>query len=137
MLACFLFSDFALNEERLSDMRKGQIVVEFRRSPDFSDFDSAVIRGRTINEVRFLAVFKVVGDVLEKSGMIVFHGEVVMSVSFFDEISGKLFLGQEGICRDCFSFNSDGIEHWGGGLDFVGAFDLLFRYGDGAYFFWV
>ena len=60
-----------------------------------------------------------------------------MGVSFFDEVSGKLFLGQEGIGSDSFSFNIDGVEHWGCGLDFVGALDLLFGYGDGAYFFWV
>lgn len=85
-----------------------------------------MIRGRAVNEVRFLAVFKIEGDVLENSGMIVFHCEVVMSVSFFDEVSGKVFLGQEGIGGDSFSFDIDGIEHWGSGLDFVGAFDLLF-----------
>jgi hypothetical protein len=96
-----------------------------------------VIGRRAINKIGFLAVFEVEGNILEKTGLIVLYCEVVMGMFLFDEVSGKIPLGQEGIGCDYFPFNIDGIEHWGGSLDFVCTFDLLFGYGDGSYFFWV
>ena len=96
-----------------------------------------MIGRRAINKIGFLAVFEVEGNILEKTGLIVLYCEVVMGMFLFDEVSGKIPLGQEGIGCDCFSFDIDGVEHWGCGLDFVGALDLLFGYGNGAYFFWV
>lgn len=137
VFACFLVSDFSLNTEYLSDMRKCKIVIQFWSSPDFSDFDSAVISRRAINKVGFLAVIEPEGNVLEKTGLIVFNCEVVMGMFFFDEVIRKRLLGQKGVACDYFSFNINVIKQWGGGLDFVCAFDLLFGYGDGSYFFWV
>ncbi len=60
-----------------------------------------------------------------------------MGVFVFNKIPGNIPLGQKGVGRDYFPFNSDGLEQWGGGFNFVGAFYLLFGYGDGSYFFWV
>jgi len=41
----FLISELSLNDECLSDMGKGEIVVELGCGPDFSDLDPAVVRG--------------------------------------------------------------------------------------------
>jgi hypothetical protein len=96
-----------------------------------------VIGWRAIHEIRFLAVIEPEGDVLEKTGLIVFNGEVVMGMPIFDKVSGKLPLGQQGIACDYFSFNVNFIKQGGGGFNFIGTFNLLFGYGDGSYFFWV
>jgi hypothetical protein len=74
---------------------------------------------------------------LEKTGLVVFDGEVVMSVTVLDQIVGDRALGQQGIGGNFFSLNSDGIKKRDGGFDFVGAFNLLVGDGQGSYFFWV
>ena len=60
-----------------------------------------------------------------------------MRVALLDQIIGDLMLGQEGIGGNIFALNIDGIQKRDGGLDFVGAFNLLVGYRQGPYFFWV
>jgi hypothetical protein len=74
---------------------------------------------------------------LKNPGLVSFHGEVVRSVSLFDQVGGDIFLSQQGIGGNGFPFNIDGIEQWDGGLDFVGALDLFIVYFQSTYFFWV
>jgi hypothetical protein len=74
---------------------------------------------------------------LKKTGLVVFDGEVVMSFTLADQIVGDLALGQQGIGGNLFALDIDGIQQRDGGLDFVGALNLLVRYGQGTYFFWV
>ena len=69
--------------------------------------------------------------------LVAFHGEVVGSVSLFDQIGGNSSLGQQGIGGNGFPFNIDGIEQGDGGLDFVGALDLFIVSFQRTYFFWV
>lgn len=64
VFACFLLRYFSLDAEYLSDMRKLEIVVQFGSRPDFPDFDSAVFGRRASNEIGFLAVFEVKGDIV-------------------------------------------------------------------------
>ena len=66
---------------------------------------------------------------MKKTGLVVFDGEVVMSVTFPDQIIGDLALGQEGIGGNIFALNIDGIQQRDGGFDFVGALNLLVGYG--------
>jgi hypothetical protein len=40
--------------------------------------------------VRFLAVLKVKGDVLEELGLVPFDGEMIMGLSVFNQIAGEL-----------------------------------------------
>jgi hypothetical protein len=133
----FFIGGFPLDEKSLSDVRKVQIVVEFGCDPDFADFDPAVVRGIAMEKIGLLSVFKVQRDVLKKTGLIVFDGEVIMSVTVLDQIVGDRALGQEGIGGNFFSLNSDGIKEGDGSFDFVGAFHLLVRHRQGTYFFWV
>jgi hypothetical protein len=74
---------------------------------------------------------------LKKTGLVVFDGEVVMSFTLANQIVGDLALGQQGIGGNLFALDIDGIQQRDGGLDFVGALNLLVRYGQGTYFFWV
>ena len=74
---------------------------------------------------------------MKKTGLVVFDGEVVMSFTLADQIVGDLALGQQGIGGNLFALDIDGIQQRDGGLDFVGALNLLVRYGQGTYFFWV
>jgi hypothetical protein len=60
-----------------------------------------------------------------------------MSFTLAEQILGDLALGQQGIGGNLFALDIDGIQQRDGGLDFVGALNLLVRYGQGTYFFWV
>jgi hypothetical protein len=55
----FFICELALDDKSLCDVRKVQIVVEFGCGPDFTDFDSAVIRRVAEDKVRLLGVLKV------------------------------------------------------------------------------
>jgi len=125
----FLFCNLSLDDECLPNVGKVEVVVEFCCGPDF--------RGIAIDEVRIFPVFKVQGDIFKNSGLVVFDGEVVIGVALFDQIVCNVFLGQEGIGGNGFSFDIDGIEQRDGGLGFVGALDGFICCLDGAYFFWV
>ena len=99
-----------MDEKSLLDMRKGQITVEFGCRPDFADFDPAVIRGCAVDKIGILPVFKIKRDILKKSGLIVFDGEMIMSIALIDQIIGYLVLGQQGIGGNVFTLNIDGLE---------------------------
>lgn len=81
-------------DKSLSDVRKVKIVIEFSCGPDFADFDSAVIRRVVKDKIGILPIFEIQCDVLKKSGLVVFDGEVVMSVTLPDQIVGDFTLGQ-------------------------------------------
>ena len=55
----FFICGLALDDKSLSDVRKVQIVVEFGGGPDFSDFDSAVIRRIAEDKIGIVAVLKI------------------------------------------------------------------------------
>jgi len=63
-----------------------------------------------MDKIRILPVFEVKGDVFKESGLVVFNGEVVMSVSLVDQVVGDFALGQKRIGGNFFVFNIDGIE---------------------------
>ena len=99
-----------MDDKRLSDVGKVEIGIEFGCGPDFADFDAAVVRRVAIDKIRFLPVFKVQGDVLKKTGLVVFDRKVVMSVTVSDQIVSDFALGQQGIGGDFFALNIDGIK---------------------------
>ena len=74
---------------------------------------------------------------MKKTGLIVFDGEVVVSFALANHIVSDFALGQQGIGGNIFALNINGIQQRNGGFDFVGALNLLVRYGQGTYFFWV
>ena len=134
----FLLRELSLHEKCLSDMGKIQIVIEFGGGPDFSDFDPAVIRGITSNEIRLPAILEIQFDIFKDAGLIAFDGEVVMSLALPAYIIGELSLGEQGICGDVFVFDIDGIQQRDSHPNFIGALEFLTAfYGQGADFFWV
>jgi len=133
----FFIGGLPLNNKSLSNVRKVQIIVEFGSSPDFTDFDPTVIRRIALEKIGLFAVLKVQRNVLKKTVLVSFDGEVIMGLTVPDQIVGDGALGQEGIGGNFFSLNSDGIKEGDGGFDFVGAFHLLVGDGQGTYFFWV
>jgi len=110
VLAVFFVGGFSLDDKRLSDVGKVQIGIEFGCGPDFADFDAAVIWRVAIDKIRFLPVFKVQGDVLKKTGLVVFDRKVVMRVTVPDQIVTDFALGQQGIGSNVFALNIDGIQ---------------------------
>ena len=75
---------------------------------------------------------------MKKSGLVVFDGEVVMSVTFPNRIVGDLALCQQCICGNFFALDIDGVKQGDGGLDFVGPFEFFTPFKrQGTYFFWV
>jgi len=110
VLAVFFVCGFSLDDKSLSDVGKVEMGVEFGCGPDFADFDAAVIRRVAIDKIRFLPVFKVQGDVLKESGLVVFDRKVVMRFTVPDQIVSDFALGQQGIGGNFFALNIDGIK---------------------------
>ncbi len=94
--------------------------------------------GGGFDEIRGVARLKVADDVLQQSGLVAFHGEVVVGLPVVDQIRGECALGQEGIGGDRFAVNLDGLEQRSGHGDLVGLLALVGAfYGQGPDFFWV
>jgi len=58
VLTGFFISRLALDDKSLCDMGKVQIVVEFGCGPNFTDFDTAVIRRVAKDKIGLLSVLK-------------------------------------------------------------------------------
>lgn len=137
LLSCFLFDDFALDEEDLGGMRKVQVVIEGATAPDASGLDSAVVGWRNGHEIRRLARLEEQGDIALERGLIAFDREVIVRLTLHD-IAGQFALGQQGIGGDVLSLNVDAIKKRHEHTDFIGLLGLVaVRYGQSADFFWV
>ena len=121
----FFVCGLPFDDKSLSNVRKIQVVVEFGCGPYFADFDSSVVRGRIINKVGFHPVFKVQLDVLKKTWLVCFDGEVIMRLALADQVVGNFALGQQGVAGNFFAFDIDGIQQGDGRLDLVGTLDLF------------
>lgn len=75
-------------------MREVQIIVKFSGDPDFPGLDPTVIRWVVSNIIGIPAAAKVQRNVLKNSGLIVFDGKMIMSVSLLDQVGCDLALGQ-------------------------------------------
>jgi len=133
----FLYG-MSFDDERLSNVRKIEVVIEFGCGPDLSGFDSPMVRRIKSNEIGLLTVLKVQLNVLKESELVSFDGEVIMGLTILYQIAGYLALGQQGISRDVLSLNVDSIKQRDGNLDFIGTFDFFsVFYRQGTDFFWV
>lgn len=92
MFTAFLVSGLPLDGKSLFNMRKVQVIVKLGGGPDFTDFDSPVITAGMIDKIGLLAVFKVQGDIVEKSSLVSFNGEVIIGLTF-NQVVGKFTLG--------------------------------------------
>jgi hypothetical protein len=138
VLAGLLVRRVSFDDERLGDVGKVDVVVEFGGDPDLADLDPAMIGGVTGDEIWLLPVLKIEHDVGKEPRVVAFDGEMIVRLAFVDEVVGELALGQKGIAADVLALDVEGIEQGGGHLDFVGAFDFIGTgYGQGTDFFWV
>jgi hypothetical protein len=115
----------SFDDERLGDVGKVDVVVEFGGDPNLSDLDPAMVGWINGDEVRLLPVLKIQPDVGKEPRLVAFDREMIMRLAFVDEVVGEFALGQQGIAADVLALDVDGIEQGGGHLDFVGAFDFL------------
>ena len=107
----------------------------FGCGPNFADFDPTMVRRVAIDKIWVPQIFKIQRDVLKKSWLVIFDGEVVIGFTLPYQIVGDLALGQQGIGGNIFALNVDGIKERDSGFDFVGTLNLLVGYGQGTYFF--
>ena len=136
--AAFFVYGLPVNHEGLSDVGKVEVVIQFGCGPNLSGVDSSMVERRMINEIRFLPLFEVQGDIFEKSGLVSLDREMVMSLTLRDQIAGELALGQQGIGGNILALNIDGIKQRDGHLNLVGTFDFfIVFYRHSAHFFWV
>ncbi len=59
VFTAFFICGLPLDEKSLSDVGKVKIAVEFGCGPDFTDFDTAVIRRVAMDKIGVLPVFKI------------------------------------------------------------------------------
>ena len=70
--------------------------------------------------------------------MVSFDGEVIMRLTFLNQVVGYVALGQQSISGNILVLNIDGIKQRDGHLDLIGTFDFFIAfYRQGADFFWV
>jgi hypothetical protein len=125
VLPAFFIGVLPLDDKGLSDVRKIQIAIELGGCPDFADFNPPVIRRIAKGKIGLLAIFEIQGDVLIKSWLVIFYGEMVVGLAFTNDILGDLALGQQSISCNVFAFNIDGIKQRDGSIDFVGTLKLF------------
>lgn len=93
MFAGFFVNGFSFDNKSLANMRKVQIIVEFGCSPYFTSFDSPVIRRGAIDKSGRLPILKIERNVIKKTRLVVFNGEMIMCFTLPDQIVGYFTLG--------------------------------------------
>jgi hypothetical protein len=138
-LAAFLVDGDALDPEGLSHMREVQVVIERGGNPDVARFDATMVGTIESAVIRFaIQVIKMETDRFEQLLLVAFDRKVIVGVALLDEVSGQFALGQQGVGRDGFAADVDGIKQGNGCLDLVGLFFLIAAgYRQGPHFFWV
>jgi hypothetical protein len=128
----------AFDYERLPDVRKVQVVVEFGGGPDFSGFNPTMIGRRVIDVVRFFSIQEKECDVFKERGLVCLNGEVIVCLTFPYQVIGEVALGKKGIRCDNFTLDIDLIKEGNGHLDLICSLGLFIILSwKGAYFFWV
>ena len=118
-------------------MGKVEVVVELEGGPDLSDFDSSMVRRRTLDKIRLLAILEPEGDIFQKAFLVSFDGEMIMGMTLCDQVLGDLSLSQQSIGSHILALNVNGVKQGDGHLDFVSAFGIfVVFYRQGTHFFW-
>jgi len=102
--------ELALDNKSLPNVRKIQIAIKLGCGPDFTGFNSAVIRRIAKDKIGIFAVFEVYRNVLKNAGLVIFNCKVVVSFTVQDQIVGDISLGQKGIGGNFFTLDIYGIK---------------------------
>ena len=138
VLTAFFVGALPFDDEGLCDVRKVQVGVEFGGGPNFANFDASMFTARIINKIWLLAVLEVQLDVLKKAWLVCFDGEVIMRLTFADQVVGQLALGQQGIGGHLFALDIDGLQQRDGHFDLIGTLEFFHTfYRQGGLFFGV
>src|SRR2546421_659650 len=139
-LAGLLVRAVPLDDERLPHIRKIEIRVQLFCRPDLARFDASVIGWGMLDKMGFAPIPELELQGFQKTGLVSFYGEKVMSFALFDQIRSEFTLGQQGVDGDVLALNTDRVQQRDHRLDLIRAFDFVLflpRYGQGANFFWV
>ena len=136
-LAALFVKNLPLDQEDLADMRKVEMGVQRRTTPDAPGFNSAVVGWRDIDEIRCLAILEQKRDIALERGLIAFDREVVMRLALH-HIGRQFALRQQGIGGDVLALNVESIQQRNEHPDFIGLLGFFAtRYGQSTDFFWV
>jgi hypothetical protein len=94
-------------------MREVQVGIELGSDPDFAGFNPVMISGSLIDKIRFLSVWEVELDVCKERWLVSFDGEVMVGVTFLNQVMGEVALSQEGVGCNSFALHIDGIKERG------------------------
>jgi hypothetical protein len=92
IFAGFLINTVTFDDKGLSDVRKVQVAIELGGGPDFSRFNTSMVRRIKKDVVWFLAILEEECDVLKDRGLVSLDGEVIVTVAVFDDVFGELAL---------------------------------------------
>ena len=79
--------------ERLSNVRKVEVIVEFGGGPDFSGFDPSMVGRCMIDVVGFFSIQEKEFDVLKERGLVCLNSEVIVRLTFPHQVIGQSALG--------------------------------------------
>jgi len=137
MLAALLVKHLALDQKDLGDVWEIQIPIERLRAPDAPGLNAAMIGRCDLHEIWRFAILKQQRDVVLQRGLITFGCEVVITAALHHVIS-QLTLCEQGIGRDQFALDLNGIKQWRKHANLIGLLALIAPlYGQSADFFWV
>ena len=120
--AAVFLDGFPFDGEGLAEMGEVEIAVELGGCPDLAGFDAPVV-GRVVpEEVGLFSILKNQSHILKQRGLIGFDGEVVVGLTFGDQVVGEFALGEQSIGGDVFVLEIEAVEQRDGHADLVGLF---------------
>jgi len=108
--AAFFLYRVPFDDEDLSNMREVKVIVKVGAGPDLSDFNSSMVRRRMLYKIWLLPVLEQQGDIFENAALVSFDGEMIMGMTFRNQILSNLALGQQSIDRHILALNIDGVR---------------------------
>ena len=107
--AGFFVNAFAFDDKSLTNPGEVEIVIEFGGRPDLARVN-APVSGINTDGVRFIASFEIQHKIRKQTRLIALDREMIMRLSFCNQVIGQATLGQQGICRDGFACNGDRLK---------------------------
>lgn len=104
--AGFLKDHMAFDDIGLTDAGEVEIIVELGCCPDRTRLDAAMGQFGLFTKVRFTALGKGDGQIVEQVSLIAFDRKQIMRLAL-EDIASQVALGQQRISRECFAGQID------------------------------